>query len=164
MRKSVSLVAVAAAIAIAAVPVGGNNVLYTIVDLGTLVNCCGNGIESSALGINNAGAVAGFTETTLGNEDLVSPFIYQNGEMALISTSFGWATGINDEGQVTGFVQFPSRPSSDAFLYQNGALTDLATLPGHGYVGLPYSIGRAINQAGTIVGESKSQAMIYKTA
>jgi hypothetical protein len=50
----------------------------------------------------------GFTETNLADEDFVSPFVYENGTMTLISPLFGWATGINDVGQVTGFLQFSS--------------------------------------------------------
>ena len=162
MRNRVLLFAVVAALAIAVIPAKGNQVLYTIVDLGAVVNCCGESMESSALSINNAGQVVGFTETNLADEDFVSPFIYENGTMTLISPLFGWATGINDDAQVTGFLQFPDRPSRDAFLYHEGVLTDLGRLPGHGFVGLPYSMGWGINGNGTIVGESKSQAMKYE--
>src|SRR5215831_14582818 len=114
---------------------------------------------SGALAINSSGDVAGFTLTPASTE-FPRPFIYSGGTMTLICDFYGYATGVNDSGQVTGLIQLPGRPSVDAFLYQDGTLTDLGGLPG--FSNMPYSIGWAINNSGTIVGESKAEAMLYQ--
>jgi probable HAF family extracellular repeat protein len=125
---------------------------YVVADLGTLGGCM-----STAKAINNNGEVVGYSLTA--TDSMERPFIYRNGGMTPISGSFGWATGINDAGWVTGFVRLPGNPNVDAFLYRDDVLADLGGLPG--YSNLPYSLAYAINNAGTIVGESKAEAMIY---
>jgi probable HAF family extracellular repeat protein len=125
---------------------------YTVADLGTLGGCL-----SVAKAVNNSGDIVGYSLNA--TEPMERPFIYRNGAMTAISNSYGWGTGINDAGQATGFVSLPGHPNVDAFLYQGGVLTDLGGLPG--YSNQPYSAGYAINSAGTIVGDSKAQGMIY---
>ena len=114
---------------------------YTVTNLGTLGGCM-----SVAKALNNRGDIVGFSLNA--TEPMERPFIYRDGVTTAISDSFGWATGINDAGQVTGFVSLPDDPNVDAFLYQDGVLTDLGGLPG--YSNQPYSVGYAINNAGTI--------------
>jgi len=46
------------------------------------------------------------------------------------------------------------------FLYENGVLRSIGAVPG--YSNQPYAIGYGINNTGTIVGESKAEAMIYE--
>ena len=53
-------------------------------------------------------------------------------------------TGINNQGQVTGFTE------THAFLWTNGVMTDLGTLPGGSI-----STGVAINALGEVVGDSQ---------
>lgn len=53
-------------------------------------------------------------------------------------------TGINNQGQVTGFTE------THAFLWSNGVMTDLGTLPGGAI-----STGQAINALGQVVGDSQ---------
>jgi hypothetical protein len=45
-------------------------------------------------------------------------------------------------------------------VYQNGVVTDLGALPG--YSNEPYAVGYAINNNGTIVGDSKDGAFVYE--
>lgn len=67
------------------------------------------------------------------------------------------AYGLNDAGQVVGWSTIPACttangfPCRRAFLWENGAMTDLGLLPGD-----EESFARAINNAGLIVGTSES--------
>jgi probable HAF family extracellular repeat protein len=131
--------------------------LYTVTDLGAL-NCCYDWVYASAArAVNAHGDVAGFTSSPTDPKKII-PFVYQNGTMTAISDNPGWATSINDAGEVTGFVWFPGEANGHAFRYLNGVLTDVGTLPGD--TNRPYSIGWAINNSGTIAGESGNDAWI----
>jgi probable HAF family extracellular repeat protein len=59
------------------------------------------------------------------------------------------ATGINDRGQVVGVSQTASG-EYHAFLWQEGTMTDLGTLPG---AALPESAAYGINARGQVVGD-----------
>jgi probable HAF family extracellular repeat protein len=131
--------------------------LYTVTDLGAL-NCCYDWVyASAALAINAHGDVAGFTSSPTDPSRTI-PFVYQNGTMTAISDNYGWATSINDSGEVTGFVLLPGQPNVHAFRYLNGAFTDVGALPG--FSNEPFSIGWAINNSGTIAGASNGGAWI----
>jgi probable HAF family extracellular repeat protein len=156
-----------AAAAVAAVVVGvgafqsarvrATGPMYTATDLGAL-NCCDDSFHgSAALAVNIHGDVAGTTASPTNPQQTI-PFVFQNGVMTAISDNYGWATGINDAGRVTGFVWLPGNPNVHAFLYQNGVFTDLGALPG--YSNQPYSIGWGINNKGTVVGESNASAWV----
>jgi probable HAF family extracellular repeat protein len=139
------------------VTVTASGALYTVTDLGAL-NCCYDWVyASAALAINAQGAVAGFTSSPTDPSRTI-PFVYQNGTMTVISDNYGWATGINDAGEVTGFVQLPGQPNVHAFRYLNGVFTDIGALPG--FSNEPFSIGWAINNSGTIAGASNGAAWI----
>ena len=56
---------------------------------------------------------------------------------------------INDVTQVTGTSDVAGDLTSHAFLWQNGVMQDLGTLPGD-----YYSVGYSINNLGQIVGQS----------
>lgn len=66
------------------------------------------------------------------------------------------AMGMNDQGQIVGWSTIPGcttangAPCKRAFLWENGAMTDLGFLPGD-----EGSIARAINDNGLIVGNSE---------
>jgi probable HAF family extracellular repeat protein len=141
----------------ASAPVKATTALYTVTDLGSL-GCCARWIwGSSAYGINGAGDIVGAT-TSASDPTRMVPFIYRNGAMSALTTSSGWATAINDAGQATGLI-YTAEGLAHAFLYQEGVFTDIGTLPGEATT--PQSIGYAINNAGTIVGQSTWDAMIY---
>ena len=157
--KSVTAIAAAAVtlFSLKAVRLVADQAQYTVTDLGA-AGCCYDWIRgSAALGINANGDVAGFTSSPT-DPLIVVPFVYRNATMTVISDNYGWATSINDAGQVTGFVQLPGRPNVTAFIYQDGAFTDLGTLPGD--ANSPYSIGWSINNSGTVAGESKTGAWV----
>lgn len=124
---------------------------YTFLNLGTL-----GGPTSEAMAVNNLGQVAGRADLI---EEQARPFQFTDGVMTALTADFGWATGINDSGQVAGFALLPGNGNVHAFIYKDGVLTDLGTLPGEQ---VPYSTANAINNAGTVVGDSKTQAMIYR--
>jgi probable HAF family extracellular repeat protein len=60
------------------------------------------------------------------------------------------ATGVNDAGQVVGFLGPPELTGDHAFLYSNGAMTDLG-----GFLGQKdSSTASGINDSGQVVGWS----------
>jgi probable HAF family extracellular repeat protein len=139
--------------------VKANEVLYTVTDLGAL-NCCSGWYEASAaLAVNAHGDVAGVTSSPTDPQRRV-PFVYHDGVMTAISDNPGWAAGINDAGQVTGVVVPPGLLGGHAFVYQNGVFTDIGTL--QGYSNQPYAVPYAINNSGTIVGDSNAAAFVYE--
>jgi len=138
-----------------------NDVLYTVTDLGALGCCYQWSQASAALALNAHGDIVGVTSSPTDPQRMI-PFIYQNGIMTAISADLGWAAGINDVGQVTGVVFAPGLPGSHAFVYQNGVFTDIGTLPG--YSNQPYAVPYAINNSGTIVGDSNAAGFVYEDA
>lgn len=115
-------------------------------NLGTL-----GGSMSRALALNNVGQVVGYSEKSI---SVYHAFLYSNGTMKDLGTIGGNPNGgskahdINDKGQIAG----ESTVGDDLFtvhaaLWQGGKVTDLG-----GLVGLPYSYGKSINEAGHVVG------------
>ncbi len=137
---------------------------YTITDLGTMGR-----IYSIAHGINNSGLVVGEACNLIGNDTPpCHAFLYNNGAMTDIGTlisPFGPymfvslinATGINNSGQVVGTAWTDvggGCTTYRAFLYSNGAMTDLGSLGSWSSLCPGYSSGSAINDNGQVVGES----------
>jgi probable HAF family extracellular repeat protein len=120
-----------------------------------LVEC---GYNAFAIAINDKGQIVGYAALP----DTINldghAFLYSDGAMQDLGRPtidrFPAATGINNNGQITGysylespgpqFLKFDFR----AFLYDDGAWQDLGTLGGS------YSEGRAINNKGQITGRS----------
>jgi probable HAF family extracellular repeat protein len=136
-----------------------NDILYTVTDLGALGCCYQWSQASAALAVNAHGDVAGVTSSPTDPQRMI-PFVYQNGTMTAISTDLGWAVGINDAGQVTGTVLPAGLAVNHAFVYQNGVFADIGTLSG--YSNQPYAMPYAINNSGTIVGDSNAAAFVYE--
>jgi probable HAF family extracellular repeat protein len=110
--------------------------------------------------INNAGQIAGQFVS-----DSVRAGIYQNGAVTAIGTGSGaysWATAINEQGLVVGYTSNTTTAddsSTHAFIYQNGAITELPALKSS-YVS--FSEAYDINNLGQVVGYSNGNAFIYQ--
>lgn len=137
-------------------PVSAQGPTYFMTDLGT-----GGGECSAAAAINNAGHVVGSTNTGPIDDGTVSPFVYRNGAMTLITPAYGYATAINDAGHVAGFACREPGPcfSTRAFLYENRRLKLLGGL--HGPNVDPSSQGYGMNNADTIVGTANGQGVVF---
>jgi len=139
---------------IAAADNTGNNhaALYSGGQL-TLTGELPGGAASNAYAINNQGTVAGWSYSSSGPV----PIIY-NGTLAALPTLSGSvsseANAINDNGQVAGQAQM-NNGNLGAFLYTNGAVTDLGTLGGNNTTAL------GINNSGQVVGSSNNRAFVY---
>jgi len=77
------------------------------------------------------------------------------------------ATAINDRGQVVGWSDTPGDTVTDSFLWQDGVMTDLGTLPGDVST-FAYTFAYGINDAGQVVGQTccdqsgNSQAFLWQ--
>ncbi len=123
-------------------------------DLGTL-----GGSSAGAEDINDSGQVVGWAAVSGDTSTLAFLWDPATGAMQ----SIGWldpanawsaALGINNAGQIVGssFVQMNDSTSEHAFLWEDGAMSDLGTLGGD------WSVAYGINDAGQIIGSSKISA------
>ncbi len=111
----------------------------------------------SAAAINDAGVAVGYTFIPGRPATEVYPFIYRNGQMSSFGNQGTQAIDINSTGQVTGNSSFAEN-SNTAFLYRDGAMTNLGTL-GTG----TRSWAMAINDNGQVVGSSLVNAGDFNT-
>jgi probable HAF family extracellular repeat protein len=112
-----------------------------MIDLGTLVGAR----ESYANGINNSGQVVG--EASFSSNQFPA-ILFEHGKVTSLGTLAGpWssATAINDFGVIAGGTD--TDQNINAFVYQNGVMTDIGVLPNGSY-----SNATAINNKGQIVG------------
>jgi probable HAF family extracellular repeat protein len=93
--------------------------LYTAIDVGTL-----GGNLSVGRGINDAGQITGYSNTSSGTQHA---FLYTNGQMTDLDptgiSSLG--TAISNAGQVAGSFYLTARGPAHAFMYSNGRMNDL---------------------------------------
>jgi probable HAF family extracellular repeat protein len=115
-------------------------------DLGTF-----GGSISFAYGVNSSGQVVG-TADFPGDEGR-DAFLWDNTNGLQDLHLPGSANAINDAGQIVGF-------SGHAFLYSDGQVTDLGTLPGFRFG----SAAAAINNSGQIVGEALGGDILHDHA
>lgn len=119
---------------------------FTVADLGTLPGSRETRVKS----INNHGHVVGATVIpfTFG-----PPFVYRNGSIAPIPgfPINTYAANINDSGAIV----LRSEPQQ-AFLYQDGIVTDLNSLAGADWI-----IPKAINNSGQITGTTPGTNSVW---
>ena len=131
---------------------------YTFQDLGTL-----GGGSASANAVNNHGEVVGYSTTADGR---TRPFLYSNGVMRDLGTLYspftvgyipadrGYATGLNDNGEVVGTTfkyTNANKLITVGFRYRNGTMTEFDS-----------GATAAINNAGQSVGQNASgHASLY---
>src|SRR5262249_55036951 len=133
----------------------------TMTDLGTLGRA-----GSGAAAINASGQVVGYLFDSAGR----SAFVWENGVLydlnKLIPANSGWvltqAQGINNSGQIVGFGTLNGHQrgfllSDPDRIFGNGGgtINDLGTLGGD------YTAGFAVNDAGQVVGQSKTATGSY---
>jgi probable HAF family extracellular repeat protein len=105
--------------------------------------------ETGAYDINDAGDIVGYCSGGQGGLAIVATLRSASGQWTSLGTlgnGYSKAYGINNKNQIVGVTSF------HAFLYQNGAMSDLGVLPGD-----VASEAREINEAGEIIGFSSSE-------
>src|SRR5215207_960293 len=123
---------------------------------------------SRARGINDSGEVVGEWRILVNRQQRFNAFLYEDGHMkdlnSLIPTGTGWdlvgAQAINETGQIVGSGTINGE--THAFLYENGAPTDLGET-----LGDPYSAAWGLNDLGNVVGgagsaENQVEAFVYR--
>lgn len=123
--------------------------VYT--DLGTL-----GGLYSAPLGINDAGMIVGQSDTAGGPEHA---FVHLDGVMTDLGTFGGVASearDINNRGDIVGSVRMPS---GEERIFIATATGEVVQMPEG--LGGPWSWPMAINDAGTVVGNSYVDNVLF---
>ena len=132
-----------------------------VIDIGQLiVNINNSQTNSTATDVNNSGHVVGWSAV---NSDEPRAFLYKDGVMSILSPENGRsvASGINDSGQVVGHSNFNNRFGGGltAFIYEDGVMTNLGTLPG-----AVWGMARSINNRGRVVGVAFDEIFVPSRA
>jgi len=111
----------------------------------------GSPAGSAGKDINNSNAIVGWSGG--------KPFVLVNGEMTIIPVPpgllYGFAWSVSDTGYVAGYFE---GLSARAFRWKDGSLSILQPLPSH-----PISRGLGVNDAGEVVGDSRTQSLLTIT-
>jgi probable HAF family extracellular repeat protein len=140
MRTYLKSVGILVLFLLAGVPAKAADYAYTVTKMGIF----------SPMGINNSGEVVGVSASDSGVQQAV---LYDGSlsNLGSLNKENSYANGINDSGQVVGYLYtgtvFPSR----AFLYSNGQMKDLNTLISP-TSGLTLNQATAISNNGLIAG------------
>jgi probable HAF family extracellular repeat protein len=132
----------------------------TMRDLNSLTTLPTGAILSSAVGINDAGQIAG--EMYMGNGDSHA-YLYSGGTVTDLGTlggSYSEATGINNSGWVVGNSYTASYDLNHVFLYDGTTMRDLGApyIEAGGFPGV--SVAYGMNDIGQIVGFAYFPGMI----
>lgn len=144
--------------------VGGLSAIHAVIwqhGKPTYLGNIGGAAWNTPMAINQNGTVVGFANVQAGRGLLAHAFLWtRNGGMRDLGTLPGQgagaqsqALGINDRGQVVGLSCTARFASCQAFLWQNGVMTDLNTLVAVGYHDQLVQAGD-INDEGVITGEA----------
>lgn len=110
--------------------------------------------NSKAVGINGQGMVAGNTSASFGGAS--QAVVWQGLDVTRLDNAGGTssvATGLNDAGLVSGYVEgIPGTSNSQAVVWQGGAATLLPNLTSS----YAYSIAQAVNSDGVVVGAANT--------
>ncbi len=111
--------------------------------------------QSQALGLNDAGAVVGWSDTSNGRRGFLwTPGAPGATGLPTLGGDFGEAHGINRHGDVVGISKVADDAPRHAFSYRvGGSIIDLGTLTGSAS---DSSFGYGVNDAGEVVGDSEA--------
>lgn len=129
-----------------------NNARWRIADLGTI------GHDPVVSRMNDSSVVVGYGYTTDGFQN-PHAFVSMDSTLTDIGTlggAFSQAFSINNAGQTVGFSSLASG-AVHAFIYQNGAMSDLGTPPGLEAFANGFISANDINDMGVILGRASNQ-------
>jgi len=113
------------------------------------------GTLSHAFDINNKDWVVGSTRDA---DEAAYAVVWRNGgleDLGNLGAQSAVANGINEKGQIVGLSSTITNPFGEAFIWENGVMTDLGTLPG----GLA-SQAFDINENGLVTGRSDDDSEV----